>query len=218
MPTINLNVILAAIGYAVLTGALNLIFSRKTQIEQWCAANPRLAALGMFMRSVGFDPHNLWAFATLLIAKKLPAIKLANSDVVKAEVKKIEEKASKKGPPDDPNGSVSLMPDPIREVAQDRSRLHNDKPELPDEPAEMSKWRHPDWRLQLVFGVLLACVLSCAAEKRLPCDESKLRAIDEAYAAKVLDKCLAKYDSKEACPAFAGLQAEHKRQLQEACP
>lgn len=88
----DLNIILAAFGYALLTGVLNLIFSKKTQIEAWCAANPRLAAVGMLMRSIGFDPHNLWAFLTLLIAKKLPAIKLADSPVVKAEVRKIEEK------------------------------------------------------------------------------------------------------------------------------
>lgn len=90
----DLNVLLAAFGYAVLTGLLNLIFSRKTQIEAWCAANPRLAAVGMFMRSIGFDPHNLWAFVTLLVAKKLPAIKIADSDVVKAEVRKLDAKAT----------------------------------------------------------------------------------------------------------------------------
>lgn len=116
---------------------------------------------------------------------------------------------------DDPDTTVSLMPDPVKLVAQDRSRLHND---VPDEPAEMRGWRHQDWRLQLVLGVLVACVLSCAVEKRLPCDESKLRAIDAEYSAKVIAECLPKYDSKEACPAWKPLQEEHSRQLKEACP
>lgn len=88
------TMLLSALAYALLTGVLNLIFSRKTQIEEWCAANPRLAAFGMFLRSVGFDPHNLWAFATLFITKKLPAIKLADSAVVQEEVRKIEAKKS----------------------------------------------------------------------------------------------------------------------------
>lgn len=125
-------------------------------------------------------------------------------------------KSDRKDPPDDPDTTVSIMPEPVKIVAQDRSRLHND---IPDEPAECRGWRHPDWRLQLVFGVLLACVVSCSAfEKPLPCDESKLRAIDAEYSAKVIAECLPKYDTKEACPAFAGLQAEHRRQLKEACP
>jgi hypothetical protein len=64
------------------------------------------------------------------------------------------------------------MPDPVREVAQDRSRLHND---LPDEPAELrGDWKHPDWRLQLVFCVLLVCVLSCSAfSKVTPADRAE---------------------------------------------
>jgi hypothetical protein len=118
--------------------------------------------------------------------------------------------------PDDTDTTISIMPEPVKLVAQDRSRLHNDRP---DEPAEMSgKWRHEDWRLQVVFGALLACVLSCGAASKLPCDESKLRAIDADYAAKVIAVCLPKYDSKEDCPEWAALQAEHRRQLKEACP
>jgi hypothetical protein len=116
----------------------------------------------------------------------------------------------------EPDDTVRIVPPTALKVPQDRSRLHND---IPDEPAECRSWRHPDWRLQLVFGVLLACVVSCSAfEKPLPCDESKLRAIDAEYSAKVIAECLPKYDTKEACPAFAGLQAEHRRQLKEACP
>jgi len=91
MPTTNM--ILSALAYALLTGFFNLLFSKKTQIEAWCAANPRLAAIGMLMRSVGFDPHNLWAFVTLFVTKKLPAIKLPDSAVVRAEVRKIAAKA-----------------------------------------------------------------------------------------------------------------------------
>ena len=81
------------------------------------------------------------------------------------------------------------------------------------------------WRLRLrlvLIGVGLALALvACAAAcdpRTPPCDESKLRAIDERYATAVLEKCLAKYDAKEQCPEFEGLQAEHRRQLREACP
>ncbi len=65
----------------------------------------------------------------------------------------------KNPPPDDPDTTVSLMPDPVRVVAQDRSRLHNDSP---DEPAELRKWKHPSWRLDSVFafgGVALLAFL-----------------------------------------------------------
>jgi hypothetical protein len=68
----------------------------------------------------------------------------------------------------------------------------------------------------LLVGVAMACA-GCDLRKP-PCDESRLRAIDAHYSTAVLDQCLAKYDNKEACPAFAGLQAEHRRKLAEACP
>lgn len=124
-------------------------------------------------------------------------------------------KSDRKDPPDDPDTTVSIMPEPVKLVAQDRSRLHNDRP---DEPAEFRGFRYPALS---IFGValLLACVVSCAAaEKRLPCDESKLRAIDAEYSAKVIAVCLPRYDSKEACPEWPTLQVEHRRQLKEACP
>ncbi len=69
-------------------------------------------------------------------------------------------KVKQKTPPPsggDVDGKVSLMPDPIREVAADRSRLHNDAPE---EPEESRGWKHQAWKLALV-GMLLA-VFSCA--------------------------------------------------------
>lgn len=110
---------------------------------------------------------------------------------------------------------VSLIPEPMKLSVPDRSRLHND---APDEPAEMSgKWRHWDWRLQLVFGVLLACVLSCAAEKRLPCDEAKLQAVDAAYLVEVGKHCL-KYATAAECPELPDLRAKHSRDLKAVCP
>ncbi len=103
--------------------------------------------------------------------------------------------------------TVSLMPDPVREVAQERSRLHNDIPD--DEPAEMSgKWRAPDWRLQTAFGVLLACVLGCGGSTpapKAPCDPLTLGQITtfcsaDAYACGKAGKseaeCTAECDEK----------------------
>ncbi len=217
MPTINWNVILSAIAYAALTGVFNLLLGHKSQVEAWAESNPGLAAVLKFTRAIGLDPWGIIAALSLTFQKKLPEAQKADSVIAQRETVKAEAKANKKDPPDDPDTTVSLMPDPVREVAQERSRLHNDIPD--DEPAEMSgKWRHEDWRLHVVFGVLLACVLSCGAASKLPCDESKLRAIDADYAAKVIAVCLPKYDSKEACPEWPALQVEHRRQLKEACP
>jgi hypothetical protein len=126
----------------------------------------------------------------------------------------------KKKPPEDTDTTVSIMPEPVKLVAQDRSRLHND---IPDEPAEFRGM----WSVFAATGLLIAfslCALAvpllgCAAvEKRLPCDESKLRAIDAEYSAKVIAVCLPRYDSKESCPEWPALQVEHRRQLKEACP
>ncbi len=124
-------------------------------------------------------------------------------------------KSKPKGPTSgrgDVDDTVSLMPEPVRLVAEDRSRLHNDRP---DEPAECSKWRHPDWRLALTFGVLLACVLSCHTPP--PCNEDKMGAIDKAYLNDLRRQCLSKYDTPEECPAYEGLKAKHSADLR-SCP
>lgn len=164
--------------------------------------DPKAAAIGALLGLVPPVQHELARWA-----KWIP---------YEGKLGKPKPKSDRKDPPDDPDTTVSIMPEPVKLVAQDRSRLHNDRP---DEPAEMRGWRHHDWRLQVAFGVLLACVVSCAAvEKRLPCDESKLRAIDAEYSAKVIAVCLPRYDSKEACPGWPALQVEHRRQLKEACP
>lgn len=56
--------------------------------------------------------------------------------------------------------AVSLMPEPVKLVAQDRSRLHND---IPDEPAEFRRWDYPalraTWALRLCAGLLVGFVL-----------------------------------------------------------
>ncbi len=94
------------------------------------------------------------------------------------------------------------MPDPVREVAQDRSRLHNDT------PTEMRG-------LALAFFCCL--VLSCDPRKP-PCDEAQLRAADKAFLDEVTKVCLLKYDAEEECPEYPGLKAKHKADLRKACP
>ncbi len=201
MPTIDWPVIISGLLYAALTGILNLIFARKSQIADWAEQNPRLAAVMKFTRAIGLDPWALLAAFQLAVSKKLPDAQ-----------KNIDN--SKKGPPSDPDTTVSLMPPPASLRAPDRSRLHND---APDEPAEMrGDWRRTDWRLQLVFGVLLACMAGCGAASKLPCDESKLRAIDAAYLLEVGKACLS-YPDAASCPAYPDLRAKHSRDLHEAC-
>lgn len=80
-------------------------------------------------------------------------------------------KSDRKDPPDDPDTTVSLMPEPVKIVAQDRSRLHNDIPD--DEPAEFRGW---DWRPALLLALLLAVVTqpSCSAFRSVtPADRAE---------------------------------------------
>lgn len=180
--------------WGAVSGVLNLMLTRKSQIEAWVNANPRLAAWSKLLRSIGFDPWALHAWATLLVKKKLPEAQQADSDIAKIEQAKAEEKAARKGPPDDPGTTISIMPDPVKMVAQDRSRLHND---IPDDPAECRKWRHPDWRLQLVFGTLLACLLSCSRMAD-PCSEVTLTTIQVGCEARIAQEC----NGEKTCPAY----------------
>lgn len=55
------------------------------------------------------------------------------------------------------------------------------------------------------------------ASKPLPCDESKLRAIDAAYLIEVGKHCL-QYSSAAECPDLPELRAKHSRDLKASCP
>lgn len=72
MPTLDTKHIAVLIAYAVLTAILNLIFSKRSQIDEWCEANPKLAALTKLLRGVGIDPWAIFQSLVLAFTKKLP--------------------------------------------------------------------------------------------------------------------------------------------------
>lgn len=212
------NTFLAALAYALITGAFNLLLGHKSQVEAWAESNPGIAAVLKFTRAIGLDPWGIIAALSLTFQKKLPEAQKADSAIAMRETVKAEAKANKKDPPDDPGSPVSLMPDPVREVAQDRSRLHNDRP---DEPAELSdKWRAPDWRLQTTFGVLLACVLGCSS---LPLTSKRCDFTNPEYSAHVAKcrhdieaTCLLDEDNRprKDCPALVVCQEWRTKECQ----
>jgi len=71
---LDINTLLAAFAYAVLTGVFNLIFANKSQINEWAAANPRLAGLLKITRALGLDPQHLWAAGALIVKGRLPKV------------------------------------------------------------------------------------------------------------------------------------------------
>lgn len=90
-------------------------------------------------------------------------------------------------------------------------------PSKPNDPNDTVRIIPGGPTLLLLFLAFAVHQQGCASPKP-PCDEARLRAIDKDYAAKVIAVCLPRYDSKEACPEWPALQAEHRRQLREACP
>jgi hypothetical protein len=72
-------------------------------------------------------------------------------------------------------------------------------------------------KLPPVLPLLLLMLLGCDPRKP-PCDETKLRAVDERYTSRVLAVCLPKHDRKEDCPEWPALEADHRRELREVCP
>lgn len=54
------------------SGALNLLLSRKSQIDAWCNRRPYLAASLKLLRGAGFDPWAIVQAATLATKKRLP--------------------------------------------------------------------------------------------------------------------------------------------------
>lgn len=158
MPELNINVLLTFAAYAVITGLLNLLLSERSRVDAWAEAHPRVAGLLKILRGLGLDPWHLVAAASLFAKGKLP--------------KPPSDKGG--GPGSSVDDTVSLMPEPVKLIAQDRSRLHND---IPDEPAEFRSW---DWRPALLLGLLLAVVTQsgCSAFRSVtPADRA------DAYAA-----------------------------------
>lgn len=162
--------------WGAVSGVLNLLLTRKSQIEAWVNVHPRLAAWSQFLRSVGFDPWALHAWATLLVKKKLPEAQQADSKIAKIEQRKADEKRL---------GPTSIIP--------------------------------PTMLLMLCL-VLLGCSQLKAAESKLPCDDAKLRAVDERHVERVAKLCLVKYSRANECPEYPGLVAQHRRELREECP
>lgn len=77
MPELNLNVILAGVAYAAITGVLNLLLSERSRVDAWAANQPRLASLLKLLRAVGFDPWLVVASASLMFKGRLPRPKPA---------------------------------------------------------------------------------------------------------------------------------------------
>lgn len=100
-----LAAVLPLILWGAVSGVLNLMLTRKSQIEAWVAVHPTLAAWSKFLRSVGFDPWALHAWATLLVKKKLPEAQQANSPIAKLEQRKADLKSLGGGPKDPPGGA-----------------------------------------------------------------------------------------------------------------
>lgn len=114
-----LNQVLAAVLplllWGAVSGVLNLMLTRKSQIEAWITANPRLAAWSKFLRSVGFDPWAAHAWLTLLVKKRLPEAQRSDSPVARLEQRKADAKAlgSDRDPPGD-SPAVGAAPISIR--------------------------------------------------------------------------------------------------------
>lgn len=72
MPTLDFKHVAILLAYAVITAVLNLIFSKRSQIDEWCEANPKLAAFAKLLRGIGIDPWTIFQSLVLAFTKKLP--------------------------------------------------------------------------------------------------------------------------------------------------
>jgi len=59
-------------GSIVLVFIINLIVSRKSQIDAWCEANPRVSSVLKILRGLGIDPWIIIQGIALLFTAKLP--------------------------------------------------------------------------------------------------------------------------------------------------
>jgi len=87
MPPIDFKHIAVLIAYAVITATLNLIFSKRSQIDEWCEANPKLAALAKLCRGFGIDPWAIFQSVVLAFTKKLPDYQKQSLEELKSKPK-----------------------------------------------------------------------------------------------------------------------------------
>lgn len=72
MPTLDWKHYGVLAAYALLTFFVNLVFSKRSQIDAWCEANPRLAAFAKLFRGAGVDPWAIAQAVVLFVTKQLP--------------------------------------------------------------------------------------------------------------------------------------------------
>jgi hypothetical protein len=155
--------------------------------------------------------------AALTEAKSLEQVLLAVASGLTAFFMAV--KGSPPAPPSSGSSSSSTSdPEPTRVPVWRDS---------PDEPAELSArpgvlWAFcPVLQLAPLGCAALACLvlaLVACGPRQLPCDESKLRAADAAYLARVATVCLPFYSSAAECPEYPALKADHRRELRSICP
>jgi hypothetical protein len=54
-------------------GLIALVTSRRSQIDEWASAHPRVAGAMKLMRALGFDPWMTLQSLSLIVRGKLPA-------------------------------------------------------------------------------------------------------------------------------------------------
>lgn len=69
--------------YAGITFVLNLIFSKRSQIDAWCEANPKTAAVAKFLRGAGVDPWAIWQAVVVAFTAELPGYQKQSLDQLK---------------------------------------------------------------------------------------------------------------------------------------
>lgn len=57
---------------SVALGVLNLLFARRSQVDSWCNAHPRVAAILKLSRGLGHDPWQMLQAAALWLRGRLP--------------------------------------------------------------------------------------------------------------------------------------------------
>lgn len=153
MPELNWNVILTALLYAALTGILNLVLARKSQVEAWSEAHPKLAAGAKLLRAIGLDPWQIIASLSLFFRSKLPEIQKSDSTIARTEQRKADAKALGDDDRNDPPGdspAVEVLPVSLRRPPGGMD-------------AELSAWDRLTKGSMVLAGIALCALLACSS-------------------------------------------------------
>lgn len=173
------------------SGVLSTLLAKRTQIDHWCEARPRVAGLLKLVRGFGLDPWQVVQGVALIVKGALP-VKLQAAKILAAQ------DAAERG--------IRVPPKVLAEVAK------QSVPPPPTKPPPLACFA----LMVLALGLLARCTEAKAPAA--PCSPEALAEIQGEYVTKAAVACKGK--TPATCDALPALKQERDARVAQwvQCP